>query len=97
MADHQNDSIPEQYPHHQDLVNRVAKKLEVAAKSPERNILHIIARGVHWIIKREGALKAYRIYDTKELAIKNAKAMLELGSASRIIIHEDDGTVAQRI
>lgn len=96
MADHQNDPIQEQYPH-KDVVKRVALKLEDAAKSPEKNNLHIIARGDHWIIKREGALKAYRIYDTKALAIANAKEMLEHGSALRIIVHDDDGTVAKRI
>ncbi len=97
MADHQNDPIQEQYPHNDDLVKRVANKLEDAAKSPEKNNLHIIARGEHWIIKREGALKAYRIYDNKELAIKNAKEMVERGNALVIIIHDNNGNVAKRI
>ena len=60
-------------------------------------VLHIIARGEQWIIKREGALKAYRICATKDEAIENAKDLLQKGSAESIIIHFQDGTVARRI
>ena len=97
MADHQNDPIQEQYPNDAEVVKKVALKLEIAASTPQKNNIHIIARGKHWIIKREGALKAYRIYETIDQAIKNAKEMLEKGLALSIIIHDDDGSVSQRI
>ena len=79
------------------IIKRVARKLGEAAKSPKRMVLHIIARGEQWIIKREGALKAYRICATKDEAIENAKDLLQKGSAESIIIHFQDGTVAKRI
>ena len=79
------------------VIKRVGQKLAIAASSPEKNNLHIIARGEHWIIKREGAQKAYRICEKQEQAIKDAKEMIHRGLATHIIIHEDDGTVAQRI
>ncbi len=79
------------------VIKRVGQKLAVAASSPEKNNLHIIARGEHWIVKREGAQKAYRICETQEEAVNNAKEMINRGLATHIIIHEEDGTVAQRI
>lgn len=79
------------------VIKRVGHKLAVAASSPEKNNLHIIARGEHWIIKREGAQKAYRICETQKQAVNDAKEMIDRGIATHIIIHEEDGTVAQRI
>jgi len=79
------------------VIKRVGQKLAVAASSPEKNNLHIIARGEHWIIKREGAQKAYRICETQEQAVEDAKEIINKGLATHIIIHEDDGTVAKRI
>lgn len=79
------------------VIKRVGHKLAIAASTPEKNNLHIIARGEHWIIKREGAQKAYRICETQDQAINNAKEMITRGLATHIIIHEDDGTVAKRI
>lgn len=79
------------------VIKRVGHKLAIAASTPEKNNLHIIARGEHWIIKREGAQKAYRICETQDQAISNAKEMIKRGLATHIIIHEDDGTVAKRI
>lgn len=79
------------------IIKRVARKLGQAAKSPKKTVLHIIARGEQWIIKREGALKAYRICATKDEAIKDAKDLLQKGAAESIVIHFQDGTVARRI
>ena len=82
---------------HQDSVERVAEKLEQAAKTPKKSNLHIIARGEQWIIKREGALKAYKVCASKDEAINNPREMLAKGAAKHIIIHFPDGTVARRI
>ena len=79
------------------IIKRVARKLGQAAKSPKKMVLHIIARGEQWIIKREGALKAYRVCKTKDEAIENAKDLLQKGSADSIIVHFQDGTVARKI
>jgi len=79
------------------FIKRVARKLGVAAKSPKKMVLHIIARGEQWIIKREGALKAYRVCETKDEAIENAKDLLQKGSAEEIVVHFQDGTVARKI
>ena len=97
MEGQQNDSTHELNPHDEESVKRIADKLENAAKSPEKNNLHIIARGDFWIIKREGAQKAYRIFDSKSKAIDDAKEMIQNGSALHIIIHQQDGNVARRI
>ena len=97
MEGHNNDSMPEQHLPDEGFIKRVAHKLEIAASSPDRSNLHIIARGDHWVIKREGAQKVYRICETQTQAINSAKEMIERGIAAHIIIHEDDGTVAQRI
>ena len=97
MTGQHQDKVPEQHHPDKSVIRRVAHKLEVAASSPERSNLHIIARGEHWIIKREGAQKAYRIHDSQTEAIDNAKEMIEKGMAEHIIVHEDDGTVAKRI
>jgi len=90
-------SLQPNNPSKEGIIKRVARKLGMAAKSPKKMVLHIIARGEQWIIKREGAMKAYRVCATKDEAIENAKDLLQKGSAESIIIHFQDGTVARRI
>jgi len=97
MNSHQNGITGEQSQFDENLIQRVAKKLVIAAQTPERNTVHIISRGNDWVIKREGAQKVYRICDTQTEAILIAKGMIKKGLAERIIVHDDDGTVAKRM
>ncbi len=53
--------------------------------------VHVIARGHGWAIKKQGALKATRVYKDKDTAVKNAKKMSNAGYS--VIIHKKDGTV----
>ena len=97
MDTHHNGTIREQSQFDESLIRRVAKKLEIAAQTPERNTLHIISRGNEWVIKREGAQKVYRICNSQAEAIQIAKGMIKKGLAERIIVHDNDGTVAKRM
>ncbi len=52
---------------------------------------HIIKRRTGWAIKKEGSLRATKIYDTKEIAIKNAQSERQAGRD--VVIHKEDGSI----
>lgn len=52
---------------------------------------HIIKRENGWAVKKEGASKASRVFDTKELALKSVKNSTYAGTD--IVIHRSDGSV----
>jgi hypothetical protein len=54
--------------------------------------VHIIASGKKWAVKMAGALRAVKIYDSKDAALKKAKEMIRNGSAESIISHKTDGS-----
>lgn len=62
----------------------------------EPNTIHIIPRTGEWAVKREGAAAALRILPTKEEATDFANRLLEDESATTIVIHDKDGSVAAR-
>lgn len=73
--------------------SEIGNKIKKAAASPDASRLHVIARGVHWIVKREGAQRAQRVYHDKEQAVDGALAQFKSGTASAVIVHKKDGTV----
>jgi hypothetical protein len=52
---------------------------------------HIISRDDGWAIKLEGNLKATKIYQNKDSAIKGAKKLVEKGHD--VIVHKKDGSI----
>jgi hypothetical protein len=61
-------------------------------KIPKANSrAHIIKRGSGWAIKKEGALRATKIYSSKEEAIKDARKLKSYGLD--LIIHKKDGSI----
>jgi uncharacterized protein YdaT len=53
--------------------------------------VHVIKRTDGWVIKKEGAERASRKYDTKQEAVESAKNYYQRGHD--IVIHKKDGTI----
>jgi hypothetical protein len=71
----------------------LSAKLRKAA-STISNIVHIVPSKDGWSVKREGAVRSTAVRATKDEALKAAR---ELKSAERIIVHNQDGTIAQNV
>lgn len=52
---------------------------------------HIVKRDNGWAVKKEGFLRATKIYDTKDKAINGAQKNNKAGSD--LIIHKKDGSI----
>ncbi|MGD0216272.1 MAG: DUF2188 domain-containing protein [Desulfobaccales bacterium] len=52
---------------------------------------HIISRDDGWAIKIEGNIKATKIYQKKDSAIKGARKLVEQGHD--VIVHKKDGSI----
>ena len=76
---------------------RSETKSKPATKEPDSRVMHIISREREWAVKREGASRALRKFADKRKAIDHAKALLEKSQASEIVVHNNDGTVEERI
>ena len=72
----------------------ISKGLREAAKTQGDN-LHVIPRVHGWAVKKEGAKVAYRVYRSKERAVKEAKNLAQKGKGSIIIIHDADGRLSR--
>lgn len=57
--------------------------------------VHIIKRDDGWVLKRDGAKRAYRWFNTKEEAIDLAKNYRSRGYD--VVVHRTDGTVERWI
>lgn len=61
--------------------------------------IHIIKRGKKWAIVKEGASKAYKIYNSKPRAIYEATILLlysglpYIGMSSQLVVHLENGLV----
>jgi hypothetical protein len=55
--------------------------------------VHIISRSGHWAVKKEGASRAVKVYQTKEDAILGSYPYLQMGYD--LVIHRKDGSVEQ--
>lgn len=53
--------------------------------------VHVIKRTDGWVVKKEGAERASRKYDTKQEAVESAKIYYQRGHD--IVIHKNDGTI----
>jgi hypothetical protein len=60
-------------------------------KKPTSNRVHIISRKNGWVLKKEGALRASKIFQTKDDAVATVEKLLAKGSD--VIVHQKDGTV----
>ncbi|MES2410273.1 MAG: DUF2188 domain-containing protein [Bacteroidota bacterium] len=60
------------------------------AKNPPQRT-HIVKRDNGWAVKKEGAQRATKIYDTKDKAITGAQKEKKAGSD--LIIHKKDGSI----
>lgn len=53
--------------------------------------VHIIKRGNGWAVKKEGGLRASKIYESKDAAKEYTRLYLEKGYD--VIVHKRDGSV----
>ena len=61
------------------------------AKNQPVQRTHIVKRDNGWAVKKEGAQRATKIYDTKDKAITGAQKEKKAGSD--LIIHKKDGSI----
>lgn len=59
-----------------------------------RSRTHIIKREDGWAVKRQGASRASKVYQTQKDAVKGAK---KLTRSSEIVIHKRDGSIREWI
>jgi hypothetical protein len=50
--------------------------------------VHVISRGDNWAVKKEGNVKASKIYPDKQTAISDARR-----SGSDVVVHKKDGSI----
>jgi len=53
--------------------------------------VHVIKRTDGWVVKKEGADRASRKYDTKQEAVESTKSYRQKGHD--FVIHKKDGTI----
>lgn len=68
-------------------------KIKKAAASPDGSKLHVIARDNGWIVKKEGAQRAQKVYKYKKEAVAGALTTVKKGAAKAVIVHKRDGTI----
>jgi hypothetical protein len=73
--------------------SELGSKIRNAAASPNTFRLHIIAKNSQWMVKKEGAIRATKIYKVKKEAIHGAISAAKKGGLKEIIIHKKDGTI----
>jgi hypothetical protein len=67
------------------------RRIMIGRQQGEMGRIHIISRDKGWAIKKEGALRASRVLQTKQSAIDNARKLNNEGDD--IVIHNKDGSV----
>jgi len=73
-------------------VYREAMKLMRSAGST-RDRYHVISHGDRWAVVREGAQRAYRVFDRKADAVARAKSLAAAARGRYVIVHRKDGGV----
>lgn len=63
---------------------------KVSIKSPSKRV-HVISKRDGWAVKKEGAARASKIYETKESAIAGAEKVAK--KSYDVVIHKKDGTI----
>jgi hypothetical protein len=72
----------------------IKERLKIMVKTTDKSNserIHIISRKNGWVIKKQGASRATRIYQNKKNAINNARKYLREGH--EVIIHNKDGSI----
>ena len=79
---------------------KLSKKLILSvaetARNP-KNRLHVISRNGKWVVRKEGAKRAFGIYPTQSEAIEIATARVKAGKTDDAVVHDLFGHVSQKI
>jgi len=79
------------------LTRKIILSVAETARNPQ-NRLHIISRsGGKWVVKKEGAKRAFGIYPTIEKAIEVATARVKAGKTNEALVHDMYGEVSRKI
>lgn len=78
-----------------------AKRLAQVSKAMLRldqgaNRYHVISRGDAWVVKRERAEKAIKIYAQLTEAIDRARSLAR-EAGGEVVVHRKDGTIAEHV
>jgi hypothetical protein len=57
---------------------------------------HVISSGDGWAVRKEGAERASRLFDSRGEAIKHAKSAAKKSQAD-VFVHARDGTIKDRV
>lgn len=60
-----------------------------------KNSRHVVPRQDGWAVKKSGASRASKVFDTQSDAIKYAKGQAQKDSAE-LYVHRRDGTIRER-
>jgi len=77
---------------HHGFDKNLAAALRQSAITDEGRI-HVISRNLGWALKREGNLRATRIFDTQAEAVEVAKSYLRARKTDKVVVHRRDGSV----
>ena len=58
---------------------------------PKKMIVHVIKRQDRWAVRKHGAGRVSKIYQSKEEAVKSAKKLKRKGCD--LVIHKKDGSI----
>lgn len=61
-----------------------------------KNNTHVISSGGGWAVRKEGAERASRVFDSRGAAIKHAKSTAKK-SLAEVFVHGKDGTIKDRL
>ncbi|MEP6747258.1 MAG: DUF2188 domain-containing protein [Bacteroidota bacterium] len=79
------------------LTRKIILSVAETARNPQ-NRLHIISReGGKWVVRKEGAKRAFGIYPNIEKAIEVATARVKSGKTEEAIVHDMYGEVSRKI
>ena len=69
-----------------------AIKQRLNSSAPQKERLHVSPRGSRWAVRREGAIKASRVFDTQGKAVTFAKE-LSKSKSNNVVLHTKDGKI----
>ena len=78
------------------LSKRIILRVAETARNP-KNRLHVISRNGKWVVRKEGAKRAFGIYPTQSEAIEIATARVKAGKTDDAVVHDLFGHVSQKI
>lgn len=60
---------------------------------PDRKVIHVTPKGDQWSVKKEGADRALRNFDTKKEAVDHGRQAAKNASLGQLKIHGSDGKI----